>query len=72
MRNARSCPALLSVHVFSCRLLVKVSEIKILRRIEEILADSDEGIKTLDKVLLEAEIAENNSIGTQLITHQIR
>nr|YP_011008166.1 cytochrome oxidase subunit II [Egregia menziesii]WBP70067.1 cytochrome oxidase subunit II [Egregia menziesii] len=45
-------------------------EIKI--PIEEMMANLDEGRIRLDKALIEAEIAENNLIDTQLISHQLR
>nr|YP_010206359.1 Cox2 [Alaria esculenta]UAX19833.1 Cox2 [Alaria esculenta] len=45
-------------------------EIKI--PIEEMMANLDEGRIRLDKALVEAEIAENNLIDTQLIAHQLR
>nr|QWK44811.1 cytochrome oxidase subunit II [Postelsia palmaeformis] len=45
-------------------------EIKI--SIEEMMANLDEGRIRLDKALVEAEIAENNLIDTQLIAHQLR
>nr|YP_011007921.1 cytochrome oxidase subunit II [Aureophycus aleuticus]WBP69752.1 cytochrome oxidase subunit II [Aureophycus aleuticus] len=45
-------------------------EIKI--PIEEMMANLDEGRIRLDKALVEAEIAENNLIDTQLISHQLR
>ena len=45
-------------------------EIKI--PIEEMMSNLDEGRIRLDKALVEAEIAENNLIDTQLIAHQLR
>ena len=45
-------------------------EIKI--PIEEMMANLEEGRIRLDKALVEAEIAENNLIDTQLIAHQLR
>nr|QWK44544.1 cytochrome oxidase subunit II [Dictyoneurum californicum] len=45
-------------------------EIKI--PIEKMMANLDEGRIRLDKALIEAEIAENNLIDTQLIAHQLR
>nr|YP_009684025.1 cytochrome oxidase subunit II [Lessonia spicata]QDP13849.1 cytochrome oxidase subunit II [Lessonia spicata] len=40
--------------------------------IEEMMSNLDEGRVRLNKALIEAEIAENNLIDTQLIAHQLR